>query len=201
MKNDEIQYKRSKCFKILLISLLIVSLLSIFSSCSIERENKIPDELKGYTVTVNEHISLPFNSWSLAISSVPGLPIEFDYDDTNTVVEITADDGEFLILNNSKIEYLGKNCQLVNPQNIYWTNLEDVELFTGQDTYVGIIVYENGNIIGYAVINIYLDSESDISFKAKFIESYSFEKINGEYQNIDKDLILQLIEEAKESAN
>lgn len=200
MKNHEIHYKRNKCFKSLLISFLIVSLLYIFSSCSFERENKIPNELKDYTVTANEHISLPLNSWSLAVSSVPGLPIEFDYDDPNTVVEITADDG-VLLVNDSKIEYLGKNYQLLNPRNIYWRNLEDVELFTGQDTYVGIIVYENGNIIGYAVINIYSDSESDISFKAKFIESYSFEKINGEYQNINKDLILRIIEEAKEATN
>ena len=201
MKNHEKHIKRSNGFKILLISFFIVSLLCVFSSCSFGRENKIPDELKNYTVTVNEHISLPFDSWSLAISSVPGLPIEFDYDDPNTVIEITSDDGELITVNGSKIEYLGKTYQFENLENIYWRNFEDTELFTGQDTYIGIIVYENGNIIGYAVINIYPNLDSDISFKAKMIESYSFEKINGEYQNIDKELILQLIEEAKETAN
>lgn len=197
MKNFLESYFGRKFLKAALTTVLIIAAIFVFCSCAGDRNFKY---INDYKISHNDKIILPLDAaWSPTMSIIPGLPVEFNYSNADTVFEITAQDGDLVLSNGGIIEILGQSCEIKNAKNIYWRNSDGnskTDVYA-ECTYLSVIVYENGNIIGFAVINIYPYSESSMvegSFGAKILESVSFEKINGAYQKIDKNAVLSKIE-------
>ncbi len=143
---------------------------------------------------MQEGIELPTDyKWSLAMNSRPGLPLKLsttEYHDLS--FEVSVDGGTLLLWEGNKITYLGSSFNAVSDTTVYWTNLSqtgesDFERYMGTTAYINIVIHEEENIVGYAVVEIYtsdLENEPTQTYFAKLLKSVSFPNVNGEYQKI-----------------
>lgn len=158
-------------------------------------------------ITMQEGIELPTDyKWSLAMSSRPGLPLKLsatEYDDLS--FEVSVDGGTLLLWEGNKITYLGSSFNTGNDTTVYWTNLSqtgesDFERYMGTTAYINIVIQEEENIVGYAVVEIYtndLENEPAQTYSAKLLKSVSFPKVNGEYQKITAEYVVAEMEQIK----
>lgn len=158
-------------------------------------------------ITMQEGIELPTDyKWSLAMSSRPGLPLKLsatEYDDLS--FEVSVDGGTLLLWEGNKITYLGSLFNTGNDTTVYWTNLSqtgenDFERYMGTTAYINIVIHEEENIVGYAVVEIStndLENEPAQTYSIKLLKSISFPKVNGEYQKITAEYVAAEMEQIK----
>ncbi len=158
-------------------------------------------------ITMQEGIELPTDyKWSLAMSSRPGLPLKLsttEYDDLS--FEVSVDGGTLLFWESNKITYLGSSFNTGNDTTVYWTNLSqtgenDFERYMGTTAYINIVIHEEENIVGYAVVEIStndLENEPAQTYSIKLLKSISFPKVNGEYQKITAEYVAAEMEQIK----
>ena len=158
-------------------------------------------------ITMQEGIELPTDyKWSLAMSSRPGLPLKLsvtEYDDLS--FEVSVDGGTLLLWEGNKITYLGSSFNTGNDTTVYWTNLSqtgenDFERYMGTTAYINIVIHEEENIVGYAVVEIStndLENEPAQTYSIKLLKSISFPKVNGEYQKITAEYVAAEMEQIK----
>ncbi len=158
-------------------------------------------------ITMQEGIELPTDyKWSLAMSSRPGLPLKLsvtEYDDLS--FEVSVDGGTLLLWEGNKITYLGSSFNTGNDTTVYWTNLSqtgenDFERYMGTRAYINIVIHEEENIVGYAVVEIStndLENEPAQTYSIKLLKSISFPKVNGEYQKITAEYVAAEMEQIK----
>ena len=158
-------------------------------------------------ITMQEGIELPTDyKWSLAMSSRPGLPLKLsttEYDDLS--FEVSVDGGTLLFWEGNKIKYLDSSFNTGNDTTVYWTNLSqtgenDFERYMGTTAYINIVIREEENIVGYAVVEIStndLENEPAQTYSIKLLKSISFPKVNGEYQKITAEYVAAEMEQIK----
>ena len=158
-------------------------------------------------ITMQEGIELPTDyKWSLAMSSRPGLSLKLsatEYDDLS--FEVSVDGGTLLLWEGNKITYLGSSFNTGNDTTVYWTNLSqtgenDFERYMGTTAYINIVIHEEENIVGYAVVEIStndLENEPAQTYSIKLLKSISFPKVNGEYQKITAEYVAAEMEQIK----
>lgn len=156
---------------------------------------------------MQEGIELPTDyKWSLAMSSRPGFPLKLfttEYHDLS--FEVSVDGGTLLIWEGNKITYVGSSFNAENDTTVYWTNLSQTgesnfERYMGTKAYINIVICEEENIVGYAVVEIYtddLENESAQTYNAKLLKSVSFPKVNEEYQKITPEYVATKMKQIK----
>jgi len=122
------------------------------------------------------------------------LPIVLKYEDENARFECVVDKGVFP---EDALQY-GKNLTLKPGDGFRW--YPDFNERT-KYAYVDVFLKTEDNIIGYAVIEIYpyhIYSDGHVcDYRARFLKSIIFPKIDGKYQNITKEYVQAAIEEVK----
>ena len=156
-------------------------------------------------IMMQEGIEVPVNhSWSLAMSSRPGIPLKLSAPEhPDTMFEVSVDGGELLLWDSGKIIYLGSSYGAENDSTVYWTSMTrtgdgDFEPYSESEVYVTIVIREDKNIVGYAVVKIDTDGPEDDpsqTYYATLLKSVSFPKVNGEYQKITADYVAAEMEQ------
>ncbi len=98
------------------IFILVISIT--FYGC----DSKLSETHDGNLVKIHA----PIEQYTLTMSSVPGLPLEFLIDDNqdnkDLVIKVSVEAGNFVQWDNKKIEILGDNISLdFKDTTIYWT--------------------------------------------------------------------------------
>lgn len=144
---------------------------------------------------MQEGVELPLNyNWSMAISSRPGLPLKLSADEyPNVTFEISFEEGTLLLWEDNTIAAMNSPLEIGNDTTIYWTNVYPTfEEYMGATAYINIVIREEENIVGYAVVKIYtndLENAPTQSYNAKLLKSVSFPKVNGKYQRITSEYV------------
>ena len=164
-------------------------------------------------VVIQEGIELPGDyRWSLAMSSRPGLPLELSapgYPDAE--FEVSADGGALLLWEGNQVTHLQSPFCVEQDTTIYWTSMQPAAdsqtggdgftLYTEDNAYLDIVIWEEGNIVGYAVVEIYRDKtehEMVPTYCVRLLRSVSFPKVDGEYQGITAEYAASEIGAVKE---
>lgn len=185
------------------------------------------------STVLEEGVELPWKyAWSPALNVVRGLPIQLDFpdecfDDAIITLQISTTGGSFYgepvryldpvtqkyeLANN----YLGDSFSVSNHKKIFWfltskkydsqtqEYTPNGEIARGS-SYVDIVIRADGQIVGYAVVEIYElqrdgvpDGVPTLSYKARVVEMASFPKIDGEYQFVTMDYMSKLFKEIHE---
>lgn len=156
---------------------------------------------------MQEGIELPTDyKWSLAMSSRPGFPLKLSATEYHDLVfDVSVDGGTLLLWEGNEITSLGSSFKAKNDTTIYWTTLSpkgdsNFERYMGNKAYVNIVIREEENIVGYAVVEIYtndLENEPAQTYYAKLLRSVSFPKVNGKYQKITAKYVASEMEQIK----
>ncbi len=87
---------------------------------------------------------------------------------------------------------------LRSNDGFHWQPYEKVEnMPIVEEAFVEITLKIDENIVGYALVEIYPTGEPKLFFKAKTLKSAIFPQVEGEYQNISKDQVEQIMERIK----
>ena len=150
-------------------------------------------------LVMQEGIELPVDyNWSLAMSSRPGLPLKLTTSEhPNATFEVSVEGGTLLLWEANQISYMESPFNAENGTTIYWTNLSqtngnDFEQYLESEAYISVIIREEENIIGYAVVQIYTNDMENApaqNYSAKLLKSVSFPTVNGTYQSITPEYI------------
>lgn len=148
---------------------IIITCLGFFSGCSTGiKEQSVSDMIELHT-------------WHFT-SGIRNNAIKVKHTD-NTVFECTVDKGYLVISNDDS----GKNVIIESDETIYWTPYDD-KLATWTDlAYVQIVLKDEDNIIGYAIIEIKQNPEYGLNYDAEILKSVVFPKVNGQYQSITEE--------------
>lgn len=158
-------------------------------------------------VIMQEGIEVPVNyNWNPAMSSRPGIPLKLstpEYPDM--IFEISVGGGELLLWEADKIIHVGSSYNAENNTTVYWTSMTqtgegDLEPYMESEVYINIVIREEKNIVGYAVVEIYKDEPGDDSsqtYYAKLLKSVSFPKVNEEYQKVTAEYVASAMEQVK----
>ncbi|MBQ8579686.1 MAG: hypothetical protein IJ448_03220 [Oscillospiraceae bacterium] len=176
------------------------------------------------STVLKEGVELPWNyAWSPGINVVRGLPIQLDFpdecfDDAIITLQISTTGGSFYgepvrYLDPISQKYgftdhplLGSSFSAANHSKIYWFMNSgyydpNTQKYVFSDdiargsSYVDIVIQADGQIVGYAVVEVY---ELSLSYKARVVEMASFPKIDGEYQFVTMDYMSKLFKEIHE---
>lgn len=144
-------------------------------------------------VVMLEGMEIPVDSWSPAMSSRPGIPFSLsapEYPDA--VFEVSADGGELILWEGGHVTPLETPFTAVNGGTIYWSDLSPAG--NGDRAYIDIVTLVGENIVGYAVVEIYV---SDYVYYAKLLKSVSFPQVDGSYQAISGEYVRAEMERAR----
>ncbi len=160
-----------KIFKKVTLMGIMITCFGFFLGCSTSiKEQAVSDIIELHT-------------WHFT-SGVRNNAIKVQHTD-NTIFECTVDKGYLVISNDES----GKNVLIESGETIYWTPYDD-ELATWIDlAYVKIILKNEDNIIGYAIIEIKQNPNSGLNYHAEILKSIVFPKINGQYQFITDEYV------------
>ena len=169
------------------------------------------------SVKLETGVTFPCGSaWHPGTNAVPGLPVtllivEPDFRNSSIQFEISIDGGCFIRLPDSESRgfldtYNGQpilypdNFTVGNCSTIYWLENGSID-FDGDIAYVDIVIYQEDNIVGYAVLRIDRVYDPDCgrtnSFCITLVDSVAFSKIGGHYQNVPESYVRNRIEEVK----
>lgn len=131
---------------------------------------------------------IELHSWFIT-SGVPSNAIILKHTSKTAVFECFVDQGSWTNRGSAKVFVKAENT-------IYWFHSNyDIE-----QAFVEIILREDENIIGYAVIGIVKQNTSTGRlYKANILKAAFIPKIDGEYQNITDEQIKVAIENSKTS--
>ncbi len=125
-----------------------------------------------------KHVSdmIELHTWYFT-SGISNNAIKVKYKD-NTVFECTVDKGGIGLSKSHE----SKSVTIGSGETIYWSPFDD-EIATWADlAYIQIILKDEDQIIGYAVIEV--KRNPDWNYNAEILKSVVFPKINGQYQSI-----------------
>ena len=134
--------------------------------------------------------------YTYAYSSVSGTTMKFHKDDAT--FECTIDKGSFRY--NGKVNYLkvssGENVMwcpsyIINDETSNQSIIEEVDNIA----YMDVLIKIDNKIIGYIVID--MNQINSTYYKSNILVSKIFPKINGEYQNVPLDYVLERIQNIK----
>lgn len=157
-------------------------------------------------LTVQEGVGFPLDEdWSPFMSSLPGLPLRLtDAGHPDATFEVSAEGGTLLLWSGDEITYPGSPYIAGNGSTVYWASRsQSRESGPGTrpagDAYIDIVIREEANIIGYAVIQIYTEDAGDglQNYYAKLLESVSFPLVDGKYQRITSGYVASELERIK----
>ena len=153
-------------------------------------------------VNLSEGIEFPWNyGWSMGISVVPGLPLQFTYKNKGFSIEVTADGTELVKWEDGKVLAAMQQPVRLSPgDTIYWRMLDPVVWAQKEDVhYVDVIVSEQAHLVGYAVIKISsnISENGGKKYVASVIKNISFPKADGQYQTISAEYVREKIRETK----
>lgn len=161
--------------------------------------------------------------WKNGLSSIWGLPMQFfvedkELDGAQITWEITVSGGECYTADawtgndpgkadNGKDTYLGDHFFIENNTLIQWTNFisSTASVYEGETTYIDAVIRADGNIVGYAIIKL-CGQRSPLAeqgnggiccFAPILVKSEFYPKVEGDYQNVTEDYIIQQIRKAK----
>jgi hypothetical protein len=147
---------------------------------------------------------------SQRLSGTNGYPIKLKHSNAAAVFECSVDVG-YLSNTNSYaykegVTEISKNV-IGKPGNaegsITWysdpvtRSTDSLNMGFWQQALIEIIVKIDGNIVGYAVINV---SRTSYIFTGKILHSALFPQVNGEYQNVSEEQVKAAIEKVKEES-
>ena len=161
---------------------------------------------------MEEGIQLPLDyQWSPAMSSIPGLPLKLSYSGDGPVTfDVSADGGSLLLWSDSKITEVGASFQAGNDITLYWTSYFQhndpqtgescLETFSGEKTYVDILVRQGEAIVGYAVVEIASDGGTVPLYAATLLKMEGFPGKNGTPSEAEVRAKMEEIKEEARSA-
>ena len=167
------------------------------------------------SLVLQEGIGLPqAYQWHPAMSSYPGLPLTLSAPQhPQAVFDVSVDRGSLLLWQGDAVTRAGASFRGANDTTLYWTNLgqqagsSDEERVTASDgetaAYLDIVIWEEGHIIGYAVVQIYTATPEDEPlqvYSAKLLQSVSLPKVKNAYQNVTAEEVAAQIEQIKTGA-
>lgn len=126
--------------------------------------------------------------------SVHNNAILLKYQEENVVFDCSVDNG--YLLGASSIT---KALSVASNNTIYWEPYNPASSLPAsayERDFIEIIVKNDGNIIGYAVIEI-VQKDTHFNYTASISKSVLFPKIEGEYQNITQKQVSDIIEKIK----
>ena len=154
----------------------------------------------GFVTTVlEEGISVPTRDLSLAMGSMPGLPVVLslaseDFPEEDVSFEVSVDPGMYVTFDdNNHLQMLPVPFTCKNNTHIYWNLFSGITGDSAKNCdhiYTNITIYYKEHIVGYAVLRF--DQLYDNTGKAKsrysaaLVESVTFPKIDGEFQDVSK---------------
>lgn len=156
-------------------------------------------------VIMQEGIEVPVNyNWNPAMSSRPGIPLELSVPEHPGIIfEVSISGGE-LLLADEIIQ--GTFYTVENNTTVFWTSMTrgedgDSKRYTGREVYINIVIREEKNIVGYAVVKIYKDGTEETyssqTYYSKLLKSVSFPKVNGQYQKVTEEYAASEMEQVK----
>jgi len=115
-------------------------------------------------------VSTPIDHYHLAMSSVPGLPLELKVlkDETEYTIDISCSAGQFLSLKDGIIDYLG-DIVFVDYKDfkIYWSPLDDI---VAENADLLISVKQDDEVVAKATYQISLTDDGYILMHTVFTE-------------------------------
>lgn len=159
------------------------------------------DLFQEYQLSEGLELPAPYG-WCPLMSNIPGLPLKLSMaDNPAATFQVSTEEGRFLLWDSEQTTSLGSAAACENDTVLYWNNLSDEsDGGTTSGAYVDVVIYDGGNIIGYAVIQIYTVSDEANPFPTYFallLQSVSFPKVNGEYQPVTEEYVLSQIKQIK----
>ncbi|MCD7943589.1 MAG: hypothetical protein LUH43_01640 [Clostridia bacterium] len=136
------------------------------------------------------------------MSTLEGIGMELSVTASGDTVKFSASSGTFLFVTETgdgtgtyQISDVGStyDMSLSSDAKIYWSLGENPDEDADGDVVdkIEIIVYENDNIIGAALLTV---SCEDSVYTATLAETVNFPKIDGKYQNITEELVAEHLE-------
>jgi hypothetical protein len=156
-------------------------------------------------VNLSKGIELPWNDgWAPGISTVPGLPLKFSYDDQGIALIITADGADLIKRDNGKILAVNQPVLLSSGDTIYWQMGNAKTLSQKDDVhYVDVLIREQDHLVGYAIIRIQKQNTATgaSAYFADVLKNAFYPKTdNGQYQTISESYVREKIQEVKGKA-
>ncbi|MCD7783869.1 MAG: hypothetical protein LUI15_08305 [Firmicutes bacterium] len=136
------------------------------------------------------------------MSTLEGIGMELSVSASGDTVKFSASSGTFLLVTETgdgtgtyQVSDVGSvyDMSLTSDAMIYWSFAENSDGDADGDVVdeIEIIVYENDNIIGAALLTV---SCEDSVYTATLAETVNFPKIDGKYQNITEELVAEHLE-------
>lgn len=172
------------------------------------------------SVILEKGVAFPYSQgWSQGTNVVPGLPISLNYvgSEDNIHFNISVDGGRVFRagiisqvlgypdqIDDPRTEF-PSDFSIGNPVTLYWRGYAfndsgDFDI-AGNESYLDIIIYDDGMIIGYSVVKIQrvFDEITGLpkAFYAMLLESVYFPDIDGMHQNVSLNYVQWQIEEVK----
>ena len=120
-------------------------------------------------------------------SGVPNNMIEVN-GESDSIFEISISSGKLWNYTDQTYQQVSK---IKSEESVRW------EFERPENTYVDIIEWLNDNVIGYSVIEILFRDDRGEEYQAMVKKSVRFSKSNGEYLNVTKDQVQDLIDQCK----
>ncbi|MCD7788115.1 MAG: hypothetical protein LUH59_04205 [Firmicutes bacterium] len=132
------------------------------------------------------------------MSTLEGIGMELSVSASGDTVKFSASSGTFLLVTETgdgtgtyQVSDVGSvyDMSLTSDAVIYWSFAENSDGDVVDE--IEIIVYENDNIIGAALLTV--SCEGSV-YTATLAETVNFPKIDGKYQNVTEELVAEHLE-------
>ena len=148
---------------------------------------------------LREGVELPLaDSWSLAISSRPGIPFQLSAPEyPEAVFEVWAEGGTLLLWENNRVTPVESPFTAENGATVFWSSLSQA---AGGRAYLDILIREGRHIVGYAVVEIAAEGGGDAPAPlhcATLLKSVSFPQVDGDYQAVTEGYVKAEMEKLK----
>ena len=163
--------------KLLSIGVAVTMGLCLFCGC---RHNfiKLQEEEKSDMIILT--------NWFFT-SGVPNNLIEVN-GELDSIFEISISSGKLWNYSDQTYQHISK---IKSGESVRW------EFERPENAYVDIIEWLSDNVIGYSVIEIIFRDDRGEEYQAMVKKSVRFSKSNGEYVNVTKDQVQDLIDQCK----
>ncbi|MCD8003037.1 MAG: hypothetical protein LUG88_03880 [Clostridia bacterium] len=170
---------------------------------SVENSANSSDETETVELSdVGDTLEIVTGQFIPYMSTLEGIGMELSVTASGDTVKFSASSGRFLLVTETgdgtgtyQVSDVGStyDMSLSSDAKIYWSFGETSDGDTDGDVVdkIEIIVYENDNIIGAALLTV---SCEDSVYTATLAETVNFPKIDGKYQNITEEFVAEHFE-------
>lgn len=186
-----------KRFVIIVVTILCLSLISCTNSIENKNENEyltIPTEDILFVSTTNHH--------TFGGVHPLGYPLILKDYGKNYQYDLYVEKG-FVKIKYFNVTYYKEIRNATYCDYVEWIPYEyeykDEQIYNKD--YMLVIQKDETNIIGYVIIEFININNTHCFYRAQIVESMSFPKVDGKYQDIDKEYIFNRFDEIKNSTN